>query len=50
MPSTIMSHEELIEAAEKLAPLFRAKAREAELARRAPDDVIAAVQETVAWE
>ncbi len=44
MPSTTMSHEELIEAAEKLVPLFRAKAREAELARRAPDDVIAAVE------
>ena len=44
MPSTTMTHEELIEAAEKLVPLFRAKAREAELARRAPDDVIAAVE------
>ena len=38
MPSTTMSDQELIEAAEKLVPLFRAKAREAELARRAPDE------------
>ena len=44
MSANPMTHEELIEAAEKLAPLFREKAREAELARRAPDDVIEAVK------
>ncbi|MCR9096263.1 MAG: hypothetical protein NXI30_18710 [bacterium] len=44
MSANPMSHEELVEAAEELAPLFRAKAREAELARRAPDDVIEAVK------
>lgn len=37
---------ELIEAAEKLAPLLRAKAREAELARKPLDEVIDAIRES----
>ncbi|MEM8605758.1 MAG: acyl-CoA dehydrogenase family protein [Myxococcota bacterium] len=37
---------ELIEAAEKLAPLLRAKAREAELARKPLDEVIDAIRDS----
>ncbi len=39
-----MSHDALIEAAEGLVPLLRARAREAELARRPLDEVIDAVR------
>ena len=44
MSSRPLSHEALLEAADALVPLFREKAREAELARRSPDDVIEAVK------
>ena len=40
MRQAAMTPTELIESAEKLVPLFREKARESELARRAPADVI----------
>lgn len=46
MPSSPMDTAALIEAAEKLSPLLRAKAREAELARRPLDPVIDAVRES----
>jgi len=46
MTHSPMDSAALIEAAEKLAPLLRAKAREAELARRPLDEVIDAVRET----
>ena len=46
MRQAAMTPAELIESAEKLVPLFREKARESELARRAPDDVIDAVRES----
>ena len=45
MRQAAMTPAELIESAEKLVPLFREKARESELARRASDDVIDAVRE-----
>ena len=43
MPAHPMTHEQLIAAADALVPLFREKARDAERARRAPDEVIEAV-------
>ncbi|MDJ0786449.1 MAG: hypothetical protein QNK05_06545 [Myxococcota bacterium] len=46
MTKAPMDHAALIEAAEKLTPLLRAKAREAELARRPLDEVIDAVRES----
>lgn len=46
MTQTPMDSAALIEAAEKLVPLLRAKAREAELARRPLDEVIDAVRES----
>jgi len=46
MRQAAMTPAELIESAEKLVPLFREKARESELARRASDDVIDAVRES----
>ena len=46
MTQTAMDSAALIEAAEKLVPLLRAKAREAELARRPLDEVIDAVRES----
>jgi len=46
MTQSAMDSAALIEAAEKLAPLLRAKAREAELARRPLDEVIDAVRES----
>ena len=46
MSQTPMDSAALIEAAEKLTPLLRAKAREAELARRPLDEVIDAVRES----
>ena len=46
MSSTPLEPAALIEAAEKLAPLLRAKAREAEIARRPLDEVIDAVRES----
>lgn len=46
MTQTAMNSPALIAAAEKLAPLLRAKARDAELARRPLDEVIDAVRES----
>ncbi|MGH0037993.1 MAG: acyl-CoA dehydrogenase family protein [Myxococcota bacterium] len=46
MTQTPMDSAALIEAAEKLAPLLRVKAREAELARRPLDEVIDAVRQS----
>ena len=46
MPSTVLEPAALIEAAEKLVPLLRAKAREAEAARRPLDEVIDAIRES----
>ncbi len=46
MSQPAMSHDALIEAAEKLVPLVREKARESEIARRASDEVIDAIRET----
>lgn len=46
MSHTTMEPAALVEAAEKLAPLLRARAREAELARRPLDEVIEAVRES----
>ena len=44
MSHPTMSHADLLEAAEKLVPLVREKARDAEIARRASDEVIDAVR------
>ena len=44
MSHPTMSHADLVEAGEKLVPLVREKAREAELARRPLDEVIDAVR------
>ncbi|MEM7286229.1 MAG: acyl-CoA dehydrogenase family protein [Actinomycetota bacterium] len=46
MPIARLDHSQLIEAAENLAPLIRERAREAEIARRPHDDVIAAACES----
>lgn len=46
MTHSPMNPAELVEAAEKLAPLLREKARESELARRPTDEVIDAVRES----
>lgn len=46
MSQSPMNHAELVEAAEKLVPLVREKAREAEIARRASDEVIDAIRES----
>lgn len=46
MSNTHLDPAELIAAAEELAPLFREKAREAEIARKPLDEVIDAIRET----
>ncbi|MEM8618846.1 MAG: acyl-CoA dehydrogenase family protein [Actinomycetota bacterium] len=43
---TRLDHNELVAAAERLAPLLREKAREAEVARRPLDDVIDAIRDS----
>ena len=46
MLNSHLEHAELIEAAERLAPLLREKAREAEIVRKPLDEVIDAIRES----